>query len=91
MGKLTSVTIALIIIKFTITIEILEASAKRIYTALKVKRIIITKNISTCQNSKNDALLIGSKYYSSFPNKVIKTAFGVIPKLLYFTKTSDTR
>jgi len=58
-------------------------------TAESVSKIIIIKNISTCQNSKKADVLNGSMYCSSSPKSVTLTASANIPKFRYFTKTSE--
>ena len=58
-------------------------------TAESVSKIIIIKNISTCQNSKNAEVFKGSIYCSSSPKSVRLIASGNIPKFRYFTKTSE--
>src|SRR3989339_631277 len=80
--------IALIITIFKTNILFFTSLTK---TALKVSRSIIIKKISVCQNSKKDALLIGSIYSASLPKSVNLTALPVIPKLEYLTKISEIR
>lgn len=65
--------------------------ARRTNTALRTSRSIIIKKISVCQNSKKEALLIGSMYSVSLPKIVSLTALLVIPKLECLTKTSEIR